>query len=94
MSAPWYDPATLTDMERGRLHKHEAMLCRVGGGVMTMAEHYAALDVVAVQDRGKIRGSRSPWCAILADDDGMYEIPAIIAKCATVPTLPAREVCS
>ncbi len=92
MSAPWYDPATLTDMERGRLHKHEATLCRVDGDVVTMAEHYAALDVVAVQNRGKIRGGRSPWCAILADDDGMYEIPAIIAKCATVPALPAREV--
>ena len=85
--ASWYDPSILTPMERGRLEAHESKLVRYEGQVMTFGELYAALDVTHVRKRG-VYGRKAPvWGIYFGDDDGSLDIPALVAKCATVPDL-------
>jgi hypothetical protein len=90
--ATWYDPSTLSPMERGRLEAHEAKLVRYEGEVSTFGELYARLEVAHVRKRG-VYGRKAPvWGIYFGDDDGSLDVPALVAKCATVPDLTPEAV--
>ena len=94
--ATWYDPSTLSPMERGRLEAHEAKLTRYENDLLTFGELYARLPVTHVRKRG-VYGRKAPaWGIYYTDHDGdvSLDIPALIAKCATVPDLTPEAVTS